>query len=86
MKKSAVVAGQERPRNHLPPGARNEPSNPKVKLRELPWNSLLRVHRRKCRLVSRPRRERRPIQKRWVFETELIAGEKWKRRLRQAAR
>ncbi len=36
--------------------------------------------------VSRPRRERRPIQKRWVFETELIAGEKWKRRLRQAAR
>ena len=24
--------------------------------------------------VSRPRRERRPIQKRWVFETELIAG------------
>jgi hypothetical protein len=36
--------------------------------------------------VSRPRRERRPIQKRWVLETELIAGEKWKRRLRQAAR
>ena len=36
--------------------------------------------------VSRPRRERRRIQKRWVFETELIAGEKWKRRLRQAAR
>ena len=37
-------------------------------------------------IVSRPRRERRPIQKRWVFETALIAGEKWKRRLRQAAR
>jgi hypothetical protein len=36
--------------------------------------------------VSRPRLERRRIQKRWVLETELIAGEKWKRRLRQAAR
>jgi hypothetical protein len=36
--------------------------------------------------VSRPRRERRRIQKRWVLETELIAGEKWKRRLHQAAR
>ena len=36
--------------------------------------------------VSRPRRERRRILKRWVLETELIAGEKWKRRLRQAAR
>jgi hypothetical protein len=36
--------------------------------------------------VSRPRRERRRIQKRWVLESELIAGEKWKRRLRQAAR
>lgn len=36
--------------------------------------------------VSRPRRARRWIQKRWVLETELIAGEKWKRRLHQAAR
>jgi hypothetical protein len=37
-------------------------------------------------LVSAPRLERRSIQKRWVLETELKAGEKWKRRLRQAAR
>lgn len=35
--------------------------------------------------VSRPRRERRRIQKRWVLETELAAGDKWKRRLRRAA-
>jgi hypothetical protein len=37
-------------------------------------------------LVSAPRLQRRSIQKRWVLETELKAGEKWKRRLRQAAR
>jgi hypothetical protein len=35
--------------------------------------------------VSAPRRER-PIQKRWVLATALKAGEKWKRRLPQAAR
>ena len=37
-------------------------------------------------LVAAPRRERRSIQKRWVLKTELKAGEKWKRRLRQGAR
>jgi hypothetical protein len=37
-------------------------------------------------IVSTSRRERRSIQKRWVLETELKAGEKWKRRLCKAAR
>lgn len=37
-------------------------------------------------IVPAPRRERRSIQKRWVLETELKAGEKWKRRLCKAAR
>jgi hypothetical protein len=33
-----------------------------------------------------PRRSHRPIQSRWVLKTELRAGEKWKRRLPEAAR
>jgi hypothetical protein len=37
-------------------------------------------------IVSTPHRERRSIQKRWVFRTELKAGEKWKRRLCKAPR
>jgi hypothetical protein len=37
-------------------------------------------------LASTPLRKRRSIQKRWVFKTELKAGEKWKRRLCKAAR
>jgi hypothetical protein len=36
-------------------------------------------------LVPARRRERRSIQKRWVLKTELKAGEKWKRRLHNAA-
>ena len=36
--------------------------------------------------VSAPDRERRSIQKRWVLGTELKAGERWKRRLCNAAR
>jgi len=37
-------------------------------------------------IVSAPRRERGSILERWVFKTELKAGEKWKRRLCKAAR
>jgi hypothetical protein len=37
-------------------------------------------------IVSAPRLEHRSIRKRWVLETELKAGEKWKRRLCKAAR
>jgi hypothetical protein len=37
-------------------------------------------------IASRPQRERRSIQKRWVLRIELKAGEKWKRRLCKAAR
>ncbi len=36
--------------------------------------------------ASAPRRTRRSIQLRWVLQTELKAGEKWKRRLPEAAR
>lgn len=36
--------------------------------------------------IFAPRRTRRPIQLRWVLQTELKAGEKWKRRLPEAAR
>lgn len=36
--------------------------------------------------VSAPRRTRRPIQLRWVLQTALRAGEKWKRRLPEPAR
>jgi hypothetical protein len=37
-------------------------------------------------IVSASSRKRRSIRERWVLKTELMAGEKWKRRLRKAAR
>jgi hypothetical protein len=50
--KSRRGRGPERPRGHLSSGARNQPSNPKVKLREALWNSVPGVHRRNCRLYQ----------------------------------
>lgn len=75
-----------------PPARRGRP--PREKKAEAPRLPLERavVERppAKAAAESKPaaaaRRNRRPIQLRWVLQTALKAGEKWKRRLPRAAR
>jgi hypothetical protein len=70
-----------------PPVRRKKPIlQPKVEVARVAVEQRAASSSPEMSIVSGPRRERRPIQKRWVLETELIAGEKWKRRLCQAAR
>lgn len=63
------------------------PRQPKIEEPSRPVERpAVKVAAQPPKLSTPPRRTRRSIQLRWVLQTELKAGEKWKRRLPEPAR